>query len=108
MKTMSRGLAALGMLIGCAALVVPVPAEAKIRCNGQYQIIKGVGQLSTPYCEDNYLAKVAALYGSRVSAKAIRNNPNKKQEVCQFVGHDTRVSSICSQYNDFGGQNRHR
>lgn len=98
----------LGLLLGGAALVLPNPAEAKIRCKGQYQIIKGVGQLSTPYCEDNYLATVAAQYGSRVSAKAIRNNPNKKQEVCQFIGHDTRVSSICSQYNDFGGQNRDR
>lgn len=108
MMTIARGAAALGMLIGCAALIAPLPAEAKIRCKGQYQVIKGVEHLSTPYCEDNYLATVAAQYGSRVSAKAIRNNPHRKQEVCQLVGHDNRVSSICSQYNDFSGQNRHR
>ncbi len=108
MMRIARGIVAFGMLIAGTSILMPVPAEAKIRCKGPYQIIKGVGHLSTPYCEDNYLAAVAAKYGSRVSAKSIRNNPNKKQEVCQLVGHDTRVSSICSQYNDFGGQNRHR
>lgn len=82
-------------------LAALTPAEAKIRCNGPYQIIQG-NELATPYCEDNYLAKVARAAGIRVSNKAIRQNPHKKQEVCYFVGNDPRVSDICDQYLERG------
>jgi len=77
-------------------LAAATSAQAKIRCNGPFQIIKGHGQLATPYCGDNYLGKVAREYGMRVSDRAIRNNPNRKEEVCRLVGHDTRVQDICA------------
>ena len=73
-------------------------AEAAIRCDGPYQKIRGYSDILTPYCEDSYLAKVARTYGVRVSANTIRHNPNRKLEVCQFMGFDPRVFEICSQY----------
>ncbi|MEO1206309.1 MAG: hypothetical protein AAFV45_08250 [Pseudomonadota bacterium] len=77
--------------------ILPVPdAAAKIKCNGAYQVIKGAGEIATPYCGDNYLARVARDFGVRVSAKTIRNNPNKKEEVCRLVGYDIRVQDICA------------
>ncbi len=82
------------------------PASAKIRCNGPYQIVQG-NELATPYCGDNYLAQVARGYGSSVSARAIRQNPSKKEEICNWIGHDTRVQDICAGFrNDEGGRNR--
>jgi hypothetical protein len=33
-----------------------------------------------------------------VSNHEIRQNPNKKGEVCRFMGDDIRVSDICSNY----------
>jgi len=96
-------------LLGAAGLggVLPVPAaKAAIRCNGPYQIVKGHGEISTPYCGDGYLAKVAREYGSRVSAKVIRQNPSKKQEVCRLVGFDPRVSTICAPFNDHDSGHR--
>lgn len=87
------------------ALILPQPAEAKIKCKGRYQVVKGHGHLATPYCADGYLAKVARSYGVRISAATIRHNPNRKAEVCTLVGNDIRVSDICSQYIDIDGRN---
>lgn len=86
------------------SMLVPDRAEAAIKCKGRYQIVRGQ-ELSTPYCNDNYLAAVAREYGSRYSAATVRNNPNVKREVCRFVGHDVRVRDLCigEMYNGRGG-----
>ena len=87
--------------VSLAAIASLAPQAQAIECRGRYQIISG-NPLSTPYCEDNYLAQVARSYGSRVSARQIRNNPNKKAEVCRFMGFDNRVSDICAGFRDDG------
>jgi hypothetical protein len=69
------------------------PAYA-IKCDGRFQIVQGQ-PVSTPYCEDNYLAYVARTSGIRVSGAAIRQNPRLKDEVCHVVGSDPRVADIC-------------
>lgn len=95
----------LGLAAGLQLLAATAPATAKIRCDGGFQIING-SAVATPYCGDNYLAEVANSYGSRVSARAIRNNPSTKAEVCRFIGHDTRVQDICAPYTSFGDHHR--
>lgn len=95
--------AVTGAIAGVLAAMLPAATAQAIECNGRYQIVQG-SELSTPYCEDNYLASVARQYGSTVSARAIRNNPNLKAETCRFMGHDTRVSDICAPYR--GGSGR--
>mgnify|MGYP001815326136 FL=1 len=93
--------AAMAMAITSAS-----PATAKIRCKGPFQVVQG-NQIATPYCGDNYLAQVARGYGSSVSARAIRQSPSKKEEICNWIGHDTRVQDICAGFrNDDGGRNR--
>ena len=88
------------------ATAINNPATAKIRCNGPYQVVQG-NQIATPYCGDNYLAQVARGYGSSVSARAIRQSPSKKEEICNWIGHDPRVQDICAGFrNDDGGRNR--
>ena len=82
-----------------AALGVCIGPAAAIECRGEYQVVQGQ-LLATPYCQDNYLATVAREYGSRVSARQIRNNPNTKADVCRFMGHDSRVSHMCMGYRD--------
>jgi hypothetical protein len=74
------------------------PALA-INCNGPWQMVSGQ-QIATPYCEDNYLGQIARAAGLRVSNLEMRQNPNKKGEVCRFVGHDNRVRDICWNYLD--------
>jgi len=69
-------------------------AQARIICEKGLQR-SGGRLISTPYCEDNYLAQVAREYGVRHSAEAIRNNPNLKRDVCRFVGRDIRVQHNC-------------
>jgi len=88
----------VGSLVGLFLLATPAAA---IDCKGPYQIVQGQ-QIATPYCEDNYLARVAREYGVRVSDREIRQNPNKKQEVCMFMGFDPRVSQICEGYRNRG------
>ena len=102
MKIASPMLAA-ACAIFAGSTMLATPASAKIRCNGPWQITRD-GQIATPYCGDNYLARVANGYGSRVTARMIRQNPNKKAEICQWIGHDIRVQDICAGFrNDDGG-----
>lgn len=97
---MSSGLRACAVAAGAmAAIGLTAGSAAAIECRGPYQVVQG-NLLSTPYCEDGYLAKIAREYGTRVSAREIRNNPNRKQDVCRFMGHDNRVSHICQQYRN--------
>ena len=72
------------------------PAQAAIKCAGPNQVTK-YGLIRTPYCEDNYLAKVAGY-----KAIAIRQNPNAKYEACKRVGHYPKMTGICDGLNDYG------
>ncbi|MDO9381408.1 MAG: hypothetical protein Q7T86_00955 [Hyphomicrobiaceae bacterium] len=85
--------------------VLVTPASAAIRCNDDFQVVQG-NEISTPYCGDNYLAKVARKYGIRVSNAEIRNNPNRKGEVCRMIGHDIRVKDACAGYSSDRGRGR--
>ena len=102
-KSASAALAVTGFAV--VAGLSAAPAHA-ISCKGAYQMTSN-GPIATPYCEDNYLAQVARGYGIRVSNRTIRQNFNKKREVCYVVGHDTRVSDICAGLID-GGSSRSR
>lgn len=86
--------------LGAMALVLAsvLSADAAIKCEGQFQIIRGEGKLSTPYCEDNYLARIARSYGWKVSNRAVRQNPGLKARICRQIGHDYRLGVICSNH----------
>ena len=92
---------------GLALLLLPLltlsagPADARIRCVDGNQIVNG-SPIATPYCQDELVARVAREYGMKVSAAAIRNNPNLKRNVCQFVGQDNRVHIACIDANSIG------
>jgi hypothetical protein len=92
MRRVVAGTALLSVSIG--ALVASVDEAAAIRCEGRFQIVQG-NPLSTPYCEDAYLATVARQYGMNVSGAAIRASETVKGQVCRLVGRDGRVSDIC-------------
>lgn len=65
-------------LVVSMALVFPAsPAEARIECRGNFQITKH-GPLSTPYCEERQIARVARSNGITVTDAQVRNNPNTK------------------------------
>lgn len=94
---MVRGFAVAGL----AAVIVAGAAgksQARIKCSGEFQVVRGQGHIATPYCEDEYLARVARGYGIRVSGAAIRRSPSRKQTVCRAIGHDGRISEICHNY----------
>ncbi|MGI9379051.1 MAG: hypothetical protein ACR2OW_05310 [Methyloligellaceae bacterium] len=74
--------------------------NAAIKCKGMYQVIKGHGLVSTPYCQDQWLAGYARSRGMKVTFKQIKNNPGVKAEVCQFLRHDFRVQSVCGSLAD--------
>lgn len=74
-------------------------AAFAVECRGNFQVVNGQ-EISTPYCRDAHLAKVAG-----VSAHKVRNNPNFKEEVCRHYGHDNRVREACNlNGNDQGGK----
>lgn len=92
---MSDFRAALALLLLATGLLAMSGSEAAaIRCDGRFQIVQG-NPLSTPYCEDAFLAAVARQYGMRVSAAAIRSSETVKGQACRLVGRDPRVSDIC-------------
>lgn len=85
---------AAGAAIVSATIVFALPADAKIRCSDGYQAVSG-SHVSTPYCQDEYVAQVAREYGVRTSGAQIRGNPQHKLDVCRLVGRDNRVSQAC-------------
>jgi len=86
---------AAGILFAVLAGSGATPAQAGIRCDGPYQVMRDGGRLATPYCEDNYIAEVAREYGFKASAAKVRDNPNYRLELCRFIGQDIRVKSLC-------------
>lgn len=98
----------LAIMIGIMSVFAATPSSARLLCNGPYQIVDGT-EISTPFCGDHYLARIAREYGMRVSSRAVRWNPSVKEEACQLVGHDNRVSDICAglrnqYFGDRGGR----
>lgn len=77
------------------------PADAAIKCVNGFQIVGG-SPIATPYCQDALVAQVAQEHGLEVSAAQIRNNPNLKRNVCQYVGRDNRVHIACIDANSVG------
>ena len=97
----------IGVLTALLVTVLPIAqSEARIRCNGAYQVVRGHGEIATPYCEDNYIAQVARSYGIRVSNVAIRQSPSRKEEVCRAIGHDSRIYALCQKYRSDGCSGR--
>lgn len=96
----------------CAIIMMMVATQVSfgqrhgIVCKGPYQVIRGHGELATPYCEDNYLAAVAREHGMAVSNRAVRENPILKSEICRVIGFDSRVSSICIGHMNEDGPRR--
>lgn len=100
MHVMKTALAATAVIALTAAA-----AQAKIQCNGAFQIMKRGGEISTPYCADGQVAAVARQYGMKVSADAVRNNPSEKQRACRLAGDDIRIKDACAGYrNDRPGK----
>jgi hypothetical protein len=79
------------------ALFAAFPAEARIECRGNFQITKR-GPISTPYCEEKQIARVARSYGIAVTDAEVRNNPNTKVWLCQTIGGDNRLKGSCAGY----------
>jgi hypothetical protein len=92
--TGSAGLALAAFLIAAAAS----PAAAKIECRGNFQITKH-GPISTPYCEEENIARVARTYGFKVTGAEVRRDPLKKVYLCQIIGGDTRLKGSCAGYS---------
>jgi hypothetical protein len=89
------------VLLGAAVLAlagVPEPAAAKIKCQGIFQVTKH-GTISTPYCQELEIARVARSYGWKVTDAQVRNDPLKKVYICQALGGDTRLQGACGAYS---------
>ncbi len=89
--------AAGGACAGLALLVAIAPeASAEIRCRDGFQLNRD-GDISTPYCNDEHLAELSRGSGLRVTGAELRANPNRKEEVCAFLGAVGPASSYCNQ-----------
>ncbi len=78
-----------------------IPAAAKIRCQGNFQIIPGAGFHSSPYCQIRYLAAVArGSYGMSTSFRRLRFSYSTRKSICRAIGHDRRVASACVNYRN--------
>jgi hypothetical protein len=87
----------LGFAVVAATVLLASPATARIECRGNFQISK-YGPISTPYCEERQIARVARSYGYAVTDEEVRNNPNTKVYLCQIIGGDNRLKGSCAGY----------
>jgi len=92
-------LSTLALMTCLFALVAVSRAAAKIECRDNFQVTK-YGLISTPYCEERQIARVARSYGFNVSDAEIRNNPNAKVYYCQIIGNDNRLKGSCGAYSE--------
>jgi hypothetical protein len=79
------------------AVAAASPADARIECQGDFQITK-YGPIATPYCEEEHIAHVAQSYGIRVTGDQVRSNALKKVYLCQTIGNDSRLKGSCAGY----------
>ncbi len=89
---MREMIAAAGWAVALAA--GGARAEARIVCHDGFQVVNG-REISTPYCNDNYLAAVARQYGVKATDAGVRNNPSLKDQICRLAGSDIRIKSYC-------------
>ncbi len=84
------------VVAGCVASLVlsAAAADAKIVCREGFQVVNG-HQISTPYCNDNYVAQVARQHGFQATDSEVRNNPAFKNRICRWVGSDPRIREYC-------------
>ena len=93
---LSSAILFLGVAVS-AVVAAPLPGAAKIPCKGIFQVTKN-GLISTPYCQEEEIARVAQSYGWKVTAAQIHNDPLKKVYVCQALGGDNRLKGACGAY----------
>jgi len=79
-------------------------ADARIVCRDGFQVSAG-RSISTPYCNDALVARVAREHGLRVSDNEVRNTPSTRNEICLWVGDDIRIAPYCP-YNEVGSAAR--
>ena len=87
----------LGFAVVATMVLLASPALARIECRGNFQISK-YDPISTPYCEQRQIARVARSYGNAVTDEEVRNNPNTKVYLCQIIGGDNRLKGSCAGY----------
>jgi hypothetical protein len=102
-NTFVIALAAFGLSALQVMITVPV-AQAAIECKDGFQR-SGGNWISTPYCNDAHLARIARKLGVKVSDSEVRNNPAKKYEICRFIGGVGEGSEYCP---DEGGSDKGR
>lgn len=97
-------LASAAAIGSVAILTTSQPAHA-IECDGNVQVNENT-RIITPYCEHEQMARVARSYGIETSGYRLRNNINHKQRICEHIGHDIRLSSVCGglRLEDRGGR----
>ena len=95
----SNELSTVALSITVFTLIAVTPAVARIECRDNFQVTKH-GLISTPYCEEKQIARVARSYGFAVSDDEVRNNPNTKVYLCQIIGNDIRLKGSCGAYSE--------
>lgn len=102
-STRLRACLAAIAIAGLGALQATDPAVAAIRCNKGFQLVQG-SEISTPYCQDEYLAEVAREFGIRTSGARIRRDWSHKRQVCRLIGQDIRIQNACISEQDYRGR----
>lgn len=90
-------------LAGLQSAALPQLAYAAIVCKDGFQK-SGGSWISTPYCNDAHLAQIARHHGVRVSDAEVRDNPNRKGEICRFLSGSPTARDYCP--DDSGSRGR--
>lgn len=85
----------LGLALGTCGLATG--ASAAIKCYGIFQRNQ-FGSFVSPYCSDQEIARVARIYGEKVTGEQVGNNPLLKVQLCQTYGGDIRLKGACAGY----------
>jgi hypothetical protein len=104
-RTLQTCFTCISAIVICGTVSLQ-PVKARILCQGEFQVTK-YGLIATPYCGDEEIARVANSYGWHRGAATVRTNPLSKVYICQTLGYDWRLQSLCAGYVPRGGGGGH-
>jgi hypothetical protein len=102
---MTRRILASALLASGLLAISQGGAQARILCDGNFQIVNGL-PVGTPYCREMNLARVARSFGWHVTDQAVRYSESTKAQVCRAIGFDNRIQEACAPYGVNGGDSR--
>ena len=82
-------------IVMSALLAAPAYAASSCTSDGYKKLYSG-DRVPTPACQAGLMGRVARAHGAKISAATIRRRPEAREQICDTLGFDNRLSYACA------------